>query len=66
MISYVRLSQAAWLFEPRDLWIGVYLTKTETLLEGYAYWRTVYVMLLPTLGFKISIDWGMERARWGA
>jgi len=34
------------LFEPRDLWVGVYLATAK---------KRVYVMVLPMLGFYI--DW---------
>lgn len=35
-----------WLFEPRDLWVGVY-RDTER--------QRLYVMLLPTLGFVVYL-----------
>jgi len=40
-------------FEPRDLWIGVYISECELRERGW--YRTIYVALLPTIIFHLDI-----------
>jgi hypothetical protein len=49
-----------WKFEPRDLWIGVYWTKTVTDMGPnlYVEWD-VYICWVPTL--PLHVRWGYAR-----
>jgi hypothetical protein len=54
------LFRVQWKFEPRDLWIGVYWTKTVTDMGPnlYVEWD-VYICWIPTL--PLHIRWGYAR-----
>lgn len=47
-----------WVFEPRDLWVGVYITK----VAGFSLCRqrTIYVLPLPMLGFAFTVEWRVQ------
>lgn len=51
----MRLWKISLLFEPRDLWVGVYWRRkrvSDSCIE-----TRIYVCLLPCFPFKIEIDW---------
>jgi hypothetical protein len=41
------------IFEPRDLWLGVYWTTTDGALTGER-WAMVYVCIVPCLPLRLS------------
>lgn len=45
-----------WLFEPRDLWFGVYWTRNEKV--GWKHHVDIYVCVLPMLPVKLMLRWG--------
>ncbi len=49
------------IFEPRDLWIGVYVSKRKSCRKGRGWQHKVYVLPLPMIGFQI--EWRSWRWR---
>lgn len=47
------------LFEPRDLWIGVYWNKVSSIESAYRR-LDLYVCILPMLPIKFVIEWGYK------
>lgn len=42
-----------WLFDPRDLWVGLYWK--EPYWEGWNYQLTFYVTIIPTLPLQVTV-----------
>jgi hypothetical protein len=41
------------LFEPRDLWVGLYIGPRTQSGLGLSEWRDFYLILIPTIVLKI-------------
>ncbi len=60
VIRALRLPSVRLIFEPRDLWIGVYWTPVVGLL-GNLIALDVYVCIVPCL--PVLLTWGVDRDR---
>jgi hypothetical protein len=47
-IAYAPAITISLIFEPRDLWVGVFFDTKK---------RTIYILPVPTAGLKISWTW---------
>ena len=47
------------LFEPRDLWLGVYWDLTRSTESAHRR-LSVYVCVLPMLPIKVVVEWGYK------
>ena len=48
-------------FEPRDLWVGVYVKRPLVGVEGGYTIQTIYFLPLPCIGFRFDIYWKEEQ-----
>jgi hypothetical protein len=47
------------LFEPRDLWVGIYIGELEE--EGMQYYnRSIYILPFPMIGIEVIFSWDMR------
>lgn len=60
VIRALRLPTVALIFEPRDLWLGIYWNPVESLMGNWIA-LDVYVCVLPCL--PILLTWGVPRDR---
>jgi hypothetical protein len=57
------------LWEPRDLWVGVYWTRCEGMYEagwGWSYALDVYVCVLPCIPLRVAVRQQRPNAANGA
>lgn len=57
MVQYVQVS---WLFEPRDVWVGLYIGSLNK--ERMYRDRTFYLIPFPVFGVRIKFVWEVCRA----
>lgn len=51
------LTTHQFLFEPRDLWIGVYWDRKQDAAIPEKQWLFLYICFVPTLVWKITSSW---------
>ena len=44
--------KARLLFEPRDIWVGIYIAKPSVGIAGR--WQSIYICIVPMLPIRIT------------